>query len=104
MASRRGAAVLRGRGYRHTDTGLWFDPAARKVFTDEYLWRRDATSLHADLAEEVRGRLKVYSSWPLAPDAVREVERILGSGPRVADGAHSSFSAGSWDARRHATG
>ncbi|HXY18522.1 MAG TPA: hypothetical protein VEH83_00855 [Gemmatimonadales bacterium] len=106
MASRRGAALLRARGYKHTDSGLWFDAAKRKVFTDEYLWRRDATSLDSDLAEEIRGTVKVYSSWPLAPDAASEVQRILGSPERgaVADGAHASFSPGSWDARRHKTG
>jgi len=100
---RKAVALLRSHDYRHTVSGLWHNVAAHKVFTDEYLWRRDEPSLRADLTEPVAGRVKVYSSWPLAPDAQREVERIMAS-PDHGDGAPDTvtgFSAGSWDAHFH---
>ena len=106
MLRRKGAALLRSHGFRHTHDGLWHNVAAHKVFTDEYLWRRDETSLRADLTETIAGPLKVYSSWPLAPDARRAVERMMAS-PEEGDGAPdsvTSFSAGSWDAHRHGAG
>lgn len=61
----QGAALLDARGYRHTGSGFWFDRAAWKAFTDEYVRHHEVGQLEADLTEDTRGHLKLYSDWPL---------------------------------------
>lgn len=75
-----GAALLDARGYRHSDSGFWFDRAALKVFTDEYARHHEAGQIEADLAENGSDRVKVYSDWPLVPEAQRELDRLFNAG------------------------
>jgi len=104
MSLHDGAALLADLGYQHSDSGLWYDRSAQKVFTDEYVWQRDEVSLRADLAADTRGQLKIYSSWPLAPEERLAVERLVAvpgtpgsAGPRA-----TNHAPGSWQAHARA--
>lgn len=74
----QGAALLDARGYRHTGSGFWFDRAAWKAFTDEYVRHHEVGQLEADLTEDTRGHLKLYSDWPLTAEAQREIDQLMG--------------------------
>jgi len=104
MTLHRGAAELAKLGYQHSDGGLWYDRASLKVFTDEYVWRRDEDSLRADLAADTRGELKIYSSWPLGPQDRVAVERLIGGqgGSAAAQPRATNHLPGSWQARARA--
>jgi hypothetical protein len=78
MGLDQGAALLDARGYRHTGSGFWFDRTARKAFTDEYVRHHEVGQLEADLTEDTRGTLKLYSDWPITAEAQREIDRLMG--------------------------
>ncbi len=50
------------------------------VFTDEYARHHEAGRIEADLAEDVSDQVKVYSDWPLMPEAQRELDRLFNAG------------------------
>lgn len=69
--------MLGARGYRHSRSGFWYERAARKAFTDQYVRHHNVDQLEADLAQDTEGRPRVYSDRALAPDVAREIERIF---------------------------
>ena len=72
-----GAKLLEARGYRHTDSGLWYNQETRKVFTDEYVWRRSPAELLTDLAQPTALGLGIHSSWPLGPEVLRQISELM---------------------------
>lgn len=75
------AGLLDARGYRHSDSGFWYDQATLKVFTDDYVRHHEAGQIEADLAEKVTEQVKVYSDWPLGRQAQDEVDRLFPPAP-----------------------
>jgi len=73
------AGLLDARGCRHSDSGFWYDQAARKVFTDDYVRHHELGQIEADLAENVSDRVKVYADWPLGRKVQSEVDRLFSS-------------------------
>ena len=104
MSLHRGAALLAELGYQHSVGGLWYDRSAPKVFTDEWVWQRDEVSLRADLAADTRRQLKIYASWPLAPEQRLAAGRLVAvpGTPESAGPRATNHAPGNWQAHARA--